>query len=141
LKRSIVLVGVWTCALCGCTGGTDGLPRQAVSGTVAFEGAPLASGSIQFEPDAGNQGTLQSGGVMIAAGRYELPKEKGLLPGKYKVRVFSPSESPASGDEATAPGPLPAPPRERIPKKYNVATTLTAEVRADSANVFDFELK
>ena len=38
----------------GCSGSDDGLPREPVSGTVTFDGKPLATGTISFMPTKGS---------------------------------------------------------------------------------------
>jgi hypothetical protein len=135
-----VLLMVVVAALHGCAPADDGLGRRETSGTVTLDGQPLATGSIQFEPQVSNTGTLVSGGGIIRGGRYSIPREKGLCPGKYKVSISSAGEAPG-GDEFQPPGDRTPPPPEKVPLKYNVATTLTAEVKADVPNIFNFDLK
>jgi hypothetical protein len=124
----------------GCGAADDGLGRRAISGMVTLDGQPLAIGSIQFEPQAGNTGTIVSGGGVIRDGRYEIPRDSGLRPGKYKVAISSAGDAQATGG-FEPPGNRTPPPPENVPKKYNVATTLTAEIKPDSPNVFNFDLK
>lgn len=71
---------------------------------------------------------------MINAGRYSVPAESGLLPGKYRVRVYWPEKI------VFKPGPNPLP-KERMPAKYNVQSELTVEVRQGGANTFDFAME
>jgi hypothetical protein len=123
-------------AAAGCGGG-DGLPRQAVSGSVTLDGKPLAGGSIQFQPGPGSSAAV-SGGAVIADGRFAIAREQGLVPGSYKVMIFSHGGAEAAPE---APGPQTGPPPERIPARYNASTTLTADVAQDKPNEFQFELK
>ena len=62
--------------------------RQALSGTVTFQGRPLQTGSIVFKtnPTPG----VQVGGALIRDGQFSVPAEQGLEPGVYKVAVSSP---------------------------------------------------
>lgn len=119
----------------GCGQDTGG--RFEVSGTVRFQGAPLQSGTIQFASDDAKQLT----GSMITDGRYSIPADKGLLPGKYTVRIS------ASQEEGAAPAGPPGPEAEThkakdlIPPEYNVNSTLSAEVSQGGSNEFDFDLK
>jgi hypothetical protein len=136
---ALLLLGLAT-PMGGCGPVDDGLGRREVTGMVTLDGQPLASGSIQFEPQAGNTGTIVSGGGIIQSGHYRIPRDKGLRPGKYKVSVFSSGEAPGGG-ESEPPGNRTPPPPEKVPAKYNVATTLTAEVKADSPNSFNFDMK
>jgi hypothetical protein len=120
--------------LSGCGGGGDGLPRQPVSGQVTLGDKPLPGGTIQFLPEGGGV----SGGGTIADGSYEIRRESGLTPGKYTVSISSAAEgSPAASD---TPGPAPRLAKEAIPERYNRKSTLTAEVKADGSNTFDFKL-
>ncbi len=72
----------------GCASG-DGLPRQEVWGKVTFDGQPLASGTIQFQPAGNNEGEVVSGGSVINGGSYRIKRDAGLVPGNYKVLIVS----------------------------------------------------
>jgi hypothetical protein len=133
---AVVLVAPWA----GCGPRDDGLGRCEVSGTVTLDGQPLDSGVIQFEPQAGNTGTIVSGGGVIRGGQYRIPREQGLRPGTYKVSISSSGEVPGGGG-SEPPGNRTPPPPEKVPTKYNAATTLTAAVKAESPNVFNFDMK
>jgi hypothetical protein len=121
----------------GCGGPTDELPRQAVSGKVTFKGQPLAQGMIQFQPADGG---ATAGGGAIADGEYSIAKAEGLVPGKYQVVVTS-TPPPAPLPPGTMPGDPVPPPKETIPAKYNVKTTLSATVTKEGPNTFDFPLE
>jgi hypothetical protein len=137
---ALLLIVVVVTPVGGCGAADDGLGRRAVSGMVTLDGQPLAAGSIQFEPQSGNTGTIVSGGGVIQSGHYAIPRDKGLRPGTYKVAISSSGEAAGAG-AFEPPGERTPPPVEKVPKKYNVATTLSAEVKADSPNVFNFDLK
>jgi hypothetical protein len=130
--------GVLAVPLAGCRGG-DGLPRQEVSGKVSIDGQPLADGSIQFQPDPTIPIAAVPGGAVIAAGAYRITREEGLVPGSYKVMIFSHGDAAEAG--AAAPGAQAGPPPEKIPARYNVSSTLSAVVSQEKPNVFDFALK
>jgi hypothetical protein len=128
----------------GCGGGSgDSLPRHAVYGKVTLDGKPLEQGVISFTPDAQGASPVTGGGV-ISAGSYSIPRDQGLTPGKYKVAITA-SDAPIALAAGEAPG---APPRAKtkakpepvIPAKYNAKSTLEREVKADGSNTFDFEL-
>jgi hypothetical protein len=131
----------------GCGGPEDNLPREPVSGKVSFEGQPVVKGNIQFIP-AGSQATQV--GAMIKDGSYSIERAEGPVPGTYKVTINAPDPTgqrvrPASSDTgAEAPGDGKrafAIPKDLIPRKYNVDSTLAVEVKAGAANTFDFDLK
>jgi hypothetical protein len=120
----------------GCGGDSDG--RQAVSGTVLFNGQPLDQGRIHFAPV--EKGPTESGAT-IENGKYTVPRESGLVPGTYKVSVFSYDRRGAKVQSDEVPGdPGNTQFKERIPAKYNVKSTLTAAVTAGGPNVFDFRI-
>jgi hypothetical protein len=76
-----VFIGVALCCLAGC--GDRGL--MAVGGTVTLDGKPVTTGLITFQPAAGTKS--RSSGATIRDGRYEIPADKGVVPGKYLVAV------------------------------------------------------
>ena len=122
------------CCLVLLAGCGPGDPRLAVSGTVTFKGQPLNQGRIEFHPPE-NKGTMS--GAVIQNGRYEIPRDTGLAPATYEVRIYSYDEK-----GATAAG-IPGEPglgfKERIAKKYNAASTLKADVKRGNTT-FDFSV-
>lgn len=134
-----------TISLClfvvGC-GPENTLGRLPIKGTVTLDGAPLSNGSIHFE-SVGGERPINTGSV-IEAGKYEVPAEAGLLPGKFKVSISSsggPTETISDPEQAMdAASAAPAENKNLIPAKYNTDTELEAEVKADSENVFNFDL-
>ena len=75
---------------------------------------------------------------MVLNGQYDVPEVKGLLPGKYEVRIYWPTPVVA---KPGAPGPLGlAPPVERVPNKYNNQTELVTDVELGGKSQFDFDL-
>lgn len=123
-------------ALAGCGGG-DGLPRQAISGAVTLDGQPLSQGTISFYPDDPAMADPTTGGAPISEGTYRITSDKGLVPGKYKVSISSPSGEMTNN---AAPGSGANLPKERIPSQYNANSNLTAEVQSGGSNTFDYEL-
>jgi len=131
LKQSVgaLILVVGLTSLVGCGNATG---NQPVTGEVTFQGKPLDSGSIQFFTTAGPAGP--AGGAMITAGKYELPGVHGLPPGTYTVWINSPEPDPT--DKSAFPAT-----KERIPKSYNTQSKVTVEVRAGTANRFDFAIE
>jgi hypothetical protein len=134
-----VLFCLAVCAIHTGCGEPNPLGRRVIHGVVTFQGKPVDYGAIQFIP-ADPQHGVSSGG-MIDSGKYRLKLADGLPPGSYQVMISSPDrgkqekvEGPP-GDERTLAV-------ERIPKKYNLQTTLKLEVsRAGGSQVANFELK
>jgi hypothetical protein len=132
----LCLAMLFTLIDAGCTG-KDSLGRQAVTGKVNFNGAPLEQGNIRFETQ-GNPGGPASG-AMITSGKYTIPVENGLPPGKYLVRINVASATKSS--PAGPPGPEAASfvSPELIPPEFNVKSTQVVEVRT-GANEFTFDI-
>jgi len=107
---------------------------------VSVEGKPLPKGLITFLP-ADPETPTQGGGV-IADGKYSIPKDQGLVPGKYKIVISSPSDEPEKVVDTTnnMPGMPPVVAKEAIPSQYNKDSLLTAEVKAGAKNVYEFNL-
>src|SRR5262245_32730160 len=121
--------------LAGCAGGQA--KRCAVSGVVKWRGKSLDQGAITFLAEDPALGS--GGGAMIRDGQYSIPAKHGLLPGRYKVMVTSVDPKNQQPDPDALPGYLPVP-KDRVQPKYNTQTTLTAEVKAEGENTFDFDV-
>jgi len=124
--------------LAGCSGATDELPRQAVSGKVTFGGKPLDSSRITFQPAAGSEGTPAGGEILV--GKYSISRNDGPTPGTYVVRITTIGKATVA-DKNALPGDPPLVPKELIPLRYNVQSTLNATVTKEGPNTFDFDLK
>jgi hypothetical protein len=129
----------------GCSAAGDGLPREAVSGTVTLDGHMLANGSISFMPPGGTQGggTATGGGTTIENGKFSIPRESGLVPGSYNVAINAaehhqgtdqtkPAQAGAGGKAAA---------KELIPAKYNSSTELKIEIKKGGGNDLTFKLE
>ena len=84
-------------AFTGC-GGQDGPIRYKLEGTISMpDGKPVPAGEAQFEPDssAGNKGPAST--AQIRQGKYSLPKDQGVVGGKYIVTI-SPFDGVAFGE-------------------------------------------
>ena len=123
-------------AVSGCGPRTD---RLKITGEVILNGVPLDNGSIRFTL-VESESVLTSG-ALIDHGKYRIPKEKGLLPGKYLVEInAADSSAPPVMARATPGGPAIPVAAERIPPEYNINSTQTVEVAVDSDNHFVFEI-
>ncbi len=119
----------------GCGQGTGG--RLEISGTVRFQGAPLKAGTIEFASADAKQLT----GSTITDGKYSVPADKGLPPGKYTVRISAAQDSGAAPTGPPGPESMTQQAKALIPPQYNVESTLSAEVTEGGSNAFDFDLK
>ncbi len=118
-------------ALSGCGGADGDLPELGqVSGTITLDGKPLPNADITFQPT--KEGGLSTGWTN-AEGRYELHYKrgvKGAAVGKHIVRI----ECLGGADQMGGQGGI------EIPARYNVESTLTADIKpGDNPNV-DFQL-
>lgn len=115
-------------AVLGCGPSYD---VNSVTGIVTMDGAPLPSARVTFTPPQGRP----SSGVTDASGRYELRYIRdtmGAELGRHAVAITTEFVPPASDVETASPP-------EKIPPRYNTATTLTAEVKP-GPNEIDFPL-
>ena len=121
----LILIGL---SAGGCLGNAaiDNLPRQPVAGLVLLDGRPLPRGSILFF--AGHHpvfGTAVAAGTLIQNGRFSIPGDKGLVPGRYRIAIseigphhdhLAPLNPEFVADEA-------------IPNRFNIQTELEVEVK------------
>ncbi len=94
-------------------------------------------------PDDPGVATPTHVGTIINAGRYDITRTEGPIPGRYKVAISSGSVAPTSEPEEDLPGiakQRETAARDPDPGRHNVATTLQAVVKAGQENTFDFEL-
>jgi hypothetical protein len=116
-------LGVLALVLGGCGKRQD---RHEVTGEVTLQGRPLDDGIIQFAP---LDGQATGDGAQIVQGKYRIPKEKGLAPGKYKVTIYGGDGSSGAGDASPdSPRAGMKPGQERVPAEYNKQSKVVAEV-------------
>jgi len=118
----------------GCSQDSEG--RQGVTGSVQVDGAPLQTGNISFTP---TEGQATAGGAVISSGKYAIPRDNGLLAGKYRVSISAPppgSEKPAPA----MPGEAPPLAKDLIPPEWNTASNQIVEVKKGGFNSFPFEV-
>ncbi len=126
-----------TMMMVGCGNG-EKLARFEVSGQVRLAGKDLDQGTIEFRPEGSGRDKVGSG-TTIKAGKYAIPKEKGLPPGKYDVLVFSAAVTgPPPAEELPGESNVVYP--ERIPAEFNTSTTLKFEVKASGTNTFNVDV-
>jgi hypothetical protein len=123
----------------GC--GPSAPKRYAVSGTVSYKNAPIPNGTVTLTP--ADPAVKSSGGAAIKDGKFTIDAAAGLFPGTYKVSVNypDPKRAPPTPKEGEAPGEGGREVMDLLPAKYNRDTELRAEVKADGANAFTFDLK
>jgi hypothetical protein len=110
-----------------------------VSGTVTLEGSPLNDGRVIFIP-LDKQGS--ESGSPITNGEYKVPKDRGLLPGKYRVCITAgDGKTLANEDLAAQPGGnTNIVSFDRVPEDWSEKSTQEVEVKAGEQNKFDFRI-
>jgi len=134
---ALVLLGMLTLGAAGC-----GPSPVAVQGRVTLDDRPLDEAVILFVPlDEGRKKT----GTEIVDGQYHLPREDGLLPGKYRVEIADnpPLDGVHSAGHGQQAATSAAPQRRRpFPYRYTHDSPFSVEVEPSSDDPlrFDFEL-
>jgi len=131
--RTVIVLALGLVAA-GCGPDTGG--RSGISGKVHFQGSPVPNGTIEFVSADGSQRS----GSTITGGTYAIPAPKGLLPGKYVVRINAAEETGPTPTGPPGPESMTQMAQNRIPPQYNVDSTLSAEVTEGGRNEFDFDL-
>jgi hypothetical protein len=111
-------------------------PAPTVSGTIRFDGEPLAKGSITFFPVDGT--VAPGGGGVVKEGSYKI--EKGLTPGKYRVDIQVVKKTAKNVLNPIMPAGLIREEVAAIPPEYNVKSRLIREIHSGD-NPIDFELE
>lgn len=156
LASGMLATCLWS-AGCGETAKVTSEKTVPVTGTVTYNGQPVADATVTFVPETA-PGEAASGrgafGRTDAAGKFELmafnPGD-GAVPGTYKVTITKTEGETASGPETGAddyvdPAETETPaaaPKQLLPAKYgNVASTdQKATVAPEGAQEFTFDLK
>lgn len=112
----------------GCGGAPADKPVvHPVTGSVTLDGMPLPNAIVHFSPDKGTP----SAGITDAAGKFELHEKTGMKGAVATNHIVSISTD-LDGSRKKE--------NEKVPAKYNTATTLSAVVK-EGDNSIDFPLK
>ncbi len=134
LCRSLVLllaISCWTATGCGPSDN-----RQALTGSVSWQGSPLAKGVITLYP----KGQGSTVGCEIIDGKFSISASNGATPGMYRVEIIA--FRPTGKTEFDIDQNKKVSIEEQIlPKQFNTASTLEAEVTVAKPNSFEFVLK
>ncbi|MDO5553336.1 MAG: hypothetical protein Q4G68_06205 [Planctomycetia bacterium] len=87
-EKTIMLVCLALATICAGCSNANPQGRKAIEGSVTLDGAPLATGYINFEP-IGSQSERTSCGAEIKEGKYSITASEGLVPGEYGVSLSS----------------------------------------------------
>jgi hypothetical protein len=132
-----MLLAAWV----GCQPG--GPARMQLRGDVSYNGEAIADGTVSFIPHDKDAGPPITG--VIQNGAYAIPAEEGPTIGSYRVEIegfrktgkqipdmitpLAPGQSRGVIDEK----------QPYIPTKFNLESTLTAEINAETKEL-DFNL-
>lgn len=113
--------------LIGCGGGQSPLPKLVQgTGTVTLDGKPLDGATITFNP--------KEGGASFAFtdqdGKFTLMFNKdtpGVIPGKHIIKIVKEKNPDVPGTNL-------------VPAKYSDKSKLTADVKNEEPNEFQFDL-
>ena len=122
-------------AVCGC-GGVDDQPETGeVTGKVTLDGQPLADATVMFKPEQGRPSSGRTGadGTYVLQYNADTP---GAKVGPHKVYISTYVEPRINDDTKKVEDPGV---KEKVPRKYNQETTLTADVKSGD-NDLPFEL-
>ena len=124
----------------GC-GSPGTVPTAEVTGTVTYNGAPVADASVGFIPASGRPAS----GITDASGKFTLSsfgEGDGAVPGQHKVAITP---------NASQPQPMPGTPeyeaaadaKPPFPERYGDPSTsgFTAQVKEGEVNNFTFDMK
>lgn len=131
----VFLLGLGFVICAGC--GNSGPSLTKVHGTVRYDGAPVTSGTVQFQGQPGQTPELLPGtGIINSDGTYTVTTAHGpgLASGKYRVAVVSME----SGD-LESPQPVV---KWLVPERYANPTTsgLTADIAGQTELPLNFDL-
>ncbi len=129
------IAGALCVALAASGGCGESREFAPVSGTVYYNGKPVDSGVVMFQPAAGEmaRGTIRADGTYTLE---TLGKSSGVAPGSCKVRVSVRSAAPNTGGEVGL-GKL------LIPEVYSDfdRSGLVFDVRPDRQEPYDIRLE
>jgi hypothetical protein len=130
MKRWPCFAGLCLIAVVTLGCGPSGPSLYKVSGTVTWNGRPLADGVIIFSPV---DGAVAPDSGKIVQGKYQFSTRAG----SKRVEILATRDIPGKIDPV-----MKAPVREQyIPAIYNVNSTLTATVTPEGPNHWDYELR
>jgi hypothetical protein len=121
-------------AAAGC--GDEGPARQAVSGTVALDGKPLATGTITFAPVEG----VTAATAEVVDGAFQIGRTTGPTAGHYLVEIVADRTTGKTIPNPDFPEKTIEEVHNVIPQRYNVRTELKAEVKPVANEPFTFNL-
>jgi hypothetical protein len=117
----------------GCGGDSGELPTVPASGTVTYQGKPVAKGTIHFQPENGRPASAP-----IEDGKFTLTTYKegdGAMAGKHKVAVDVTEDVPGKEGDTTT--------KYLIPQKYASPeqSGLSIEIPSSGSSKLEIDIK
>lgn len=132
-RPNVILTCLMAATLPVLTVGCGGEPRGDVSGTVTFDGQPVAQGMVSFERV---EASGPARNVPLRDGTYQASGAAGLTPGTYRVRI-SADDVDAMGIGPETDQHTPFKHVSLLPPVWNTESQLSVEVR-QGRNTFHF---
>ncbi|HET6576411.1 MAG TPA: carboxypeptidase-like regulatory domain-containing protein [Fimbriiglobus sp.] len=146
MTRLLMVCGFAVLLAVGCSNNYGG--RKEITGTVKLKGQPIKDGALVMFEALDGQDT--GGNVATSNGAFTIPRENGLKPGKYLVRVTAgDGKTPVNPTNPTDPDAPPGPggpggtniiSKELVPRDWNVGSKHEITVTSDGPNKFDFDI-
>ncbi len=130
-----LILGLALAAVVGC-GDASEPPRLAVSGKVTLDGKPLPAGQLTFVPLDGRTASVAE----VRDGAFRADGADGPAAGRYQVAIYAVESTGKTIPSPDVPGATIVEERDLIPDRYNVKSELTAEVKPDGENAYEFAL-
>jgi hypothetical protein len=120
----------------GC-GPADEFQHVSVSGKVMLAGKPMKGGTITFVPLASGPAAYGT----ITDGAYAIARAEGPGPGDYRVEISNIQPTGRRVPDSEYPGKTIEETRNTVPGRYNLNSSLRAEVKGSGDQTFDFTLE
>ena len=134
MQHAFRLELLFTAAVWVCSGCAQGPATGVVTGEVTLDGKPLEKGHLEFTPVDGEG---QTGGIMIAAGKFSGP----VPVAKMRVKIHAPKVIKGAY-QAYAGAPLEDDVVEALPARYNEKSDITLDVQRGRQEVkYDLQSK
>jgi hypothetical protein len=137
MVRAAAMAALLVGPISGCAEPIERPKTLPVAGKVTYKGQPVPKGTITFQPDQGQA----SIGDIQPDGTYRLStfgQGDGAVAGHYRIFVIA-----NTADPSKMPGSSPGwtPPKDLVPKKYNVAETSGLETTVtEDKKEYNFDL-
>jgi hypothetical protein len=122
---------------CSGCGPADEFRHVGVSGKVTLGGKPMTSGTITFVPLASGPAAYGT----ITDGSYTISRGEGPGPGSYRVEISNIQPTGRRVPDSEYPGKTVEETGNAVPGRYNLNSTLRADVKGARDQTFNFALE